>query len=55
MTLYFQSGFVTDEDIKRRESKLRDALKYDKQFQVKEGASFEVAQARIMIYQSKEV
>ncbi|CAK9152002.1 unnamed protein product [Ilex paraguariensis] len=38
------SGFVTDEEIKRRESTLRDALKNDKQFQVKEATSVEVAQ-----------
>ncbi|KAL9428097.1 hypothetical protein AB3S75_030149 [Citrus x aurantiifolia] len=38
------SGFVTDEDVKRRELKLRDALKGDIQFRVKEGASVEVAQ-----------
>ncbi|XP_017976124.1 PREDICTED: heme-binding-like protein At3g10130, chloroplastic isoform X1 [Theobroma cacao] len=38
------SGFVTDEEVKRRELKLRDALKNDRQFQVKEGASVEVAQ-----------
>lgn len=40
------SGFVTDEEVKRRELKLRDALKNDRQFQVKEGASVEVAQVR---------
>ncbi|KAM7468262.1 hypothetical protein LguiB_015824 [Lonicera macranthoides] len=38
------SGFVTDEEVKRRESTLRNALKNDSQFQVKEGASVEVAQ-----------
>ncbi|XP_015898812.3 heme-binding-like protein At3g10130, chloroplastic [Ziziphus jujuba] len=38
------SGFVTDEDIKQRETKLREALKNDRQFQVKEGTSVEVAQ-----------
>ncbi|XP_058088281.1 heme-binding-like protein At3g10130, chloroplastic [Magnolia sinica] len=38
------SGFVTDEEVKRRESKLRDALRSDTQFQVKEDASVEVAQ-----------
>lgn len=42
--LYLESGFVTDEDVKRRELKLRDALKGDRQFRVKEGASVEVAQ-----------
>ncbi|GLT62672.1 hypothetical protein SLA2020_352910 [Shorea laevis] len=38
------SGFVTDEEVKRRELQLRDALKNDRRFQVKEGASVEVAQ-----------
>ncbi|KAF5473862.1 hypothetical protein F2P56_005817 [Juglans regia] len=38
------SGFVTDEEVKRRESKLREALKSDRQFQIKEGASVEIAQ-----------
>ncbi|KAM6547593.1 hypothetical protein CsatB_019269 [Cannabis sativa] len=38
------SGFVTDEEVKRRESKLREALKNDRQFQVKEDASVEVSQ-----------
>lgn len=39
-----KSGFVTDEDIKQRETKLRKALKNDRQFQVKQGTSVEVAQ-----------
>ncbi|GMP84491.1 hypothetical protein CsSME_00037999 [Camellia sinensis var. sinensis] len=38
------SGFVTDEEVTRRESILRDALKNDPQFQVKEDALVEVAQ-----------
>ncbi|XP_057513642.1 heme-binding-like protein At3g10130, chloroplastic [Actinidia eriantha] len=38
------SGFVTDEEVTRRESILRDALKNDPQFQVNECASVEVAQ-----------
>ncbi|KAG2686613.1 hypothetical protein I3843_09G014300 [Carya illinoinensis] len=38
------SGFVTDEEVKRRESKLREALKSDRQFQIKEGATVEIAQ-----------
>ncbi|PIA59092.1 hypothetical protein AQUCO_00400151v1 [Aquilegia coerulea] len=38
------SGFVTDEEVKRRESKLRNAMRSDMQFQVKEGALVEVAQ-----------
>ena len=41
---YFESGFVTDEEVTRRESILRDALKNDPQFQVKEDALVEVAQ-----------
>ncbi|KAL8191673.1 hypothetical protein R6Q57_028404 [Mikania cordata] len=38
------SGFVTDEDVMRRELKLRDTLKNDSQFKVKSGALVEVAQ-----------
>ncbi|KAK9055423.1 hypothetical protein SSX86_026506 [Deinandra increscens subsp. villosa] len=38
------SGFVTDEDVMYRESKLRDTLKNDSQFKVKSGAQLEVAQ-----------
>ncbi|XP_024966693.1 heme-binding-like protein At3g10130, chloroplastic isoform X1 [Cynara cardunculus var. scolymus] len=38
------SGFVTDEDVMRRESTLRNALKNDSQYKVKSGASVEVAQ-----------
>ncbi|KAL5806568.1 hypothetical protein ACOSQ4_029301 [Xanthoceras sorbifolium] len=38
------SGFVTNEEVKRQEFKLRNALKDDRQFQVKKGASVEVAQ-----------
>ncbi|CAN6577412.1 unnamed protein product [Malus baccata var. baccata] len=38
------SGFVTNEEVKKRESKLREALKNDGRFQVKEGTSVEVAQ-----------
>ncbi|GMN39469.1 hypothetical protein TIFTF001_008712 [Ficus carica] len=38
------SGFVTDEEVKQRETKLREALKNDRRFQVKESASVEVAQ-----------
>ncbi|KAJ0088573.1 hypothetical protein Patl1_32510 [Pistacia atlantica] len=37
-------SFVTDEEVQRRESKLRNALKDDIKYQVKEGASVEVAQ-----------
>lgn len=39
-----RSGFVTDEEVKQRELKLRDALKVDGEFRVKDGASVEVAQ-----------
>ncbi|KAI6696439.1 hypothetical protein NL676_016558 [Syzygium grande] len=38
------SGFVTDEEVKQRELKLRDALKNDGEFRIKEGTSVEVAQ-----------
>ncbi|XP_042475804.1 heme-binding-like protein At3g10130, chloroplastic isoform X2 [Macadamia integrifolia] len=38
------SGFVTDEEVKVKESALRDALRVDPEFQVKEDASVEVAQ-----------
>ncbi|XP_042435760.1 heme-binding-like protein At3g10130, chloroplastic isoform X2 [Zingiber officinale] len=38
------SGFVTDEDVRRRESKLREDLKRETDFQLKVGASVEVAQ-----------
>lgn len=39
-----KSGFVTDEEVIQQELKLRDALKSDGEFRVKEGASVEVAQ-----------
>lgn len=38
------SGFVNDEEVKARESRLRTALKGDAEFQVKDGALVEVAQ-----------
>lgn len=38
------SGFVTDEEVKHRESKLRDALRSNTEFQVKNNALVEVAQ-----------
>lgn len=41
---YIESGFITDEEVKQRESVLRNALKNDNEFQVKAGASVEVAQ-----------
>lgn len=42
-------GFVTDEEVKRRELRLRDALKNDREFRVKEGASVEVSQVRSVV------
>ncbi|KAK4486721.1 hypothetical protein RD792_006709 [Penstemon davidsonii] len=38
------SGFVSDEEVERREIALRDLLNNDREFRVKEGASVEVAQ-----------
>ncbi|XP_028771295.1 heme-binding-like protein At3g10130, chloroplastic [Neltuma alba] len=38
------SGYVDDEEVKRRELKLREALKRDREFKIKEGTSVEVAQ-----------
>ncbi|CAN1141929.1 Heme-binding-like protein At3g10130, chloroplastic [Linum perenne] len=38
------SGFVNDEEVKQREVKLRSAVRNDKQYVVKQGASVEVAQ-----------
>lgn len=38
------SGFVNDEEVKTRESRLRAALKGDAEFQVNDGALIEVAQ-----------
>ncbi|CAA2970507.1 heme-binding At3g10130, chloroplastic [Olea europaea subsp. europaea] len=38
------SGFITDEEVERRESRLRDLLNNDIEFRVKEGALVEVAQ-----------
>lgn len=40
---------MNDEEIKQRELKLRDALKSDSQFEIKEGTSVEVAQVRILM------
>lgn len=42
-------GFVTDEEVKRRESKLREALKNDREFRIKEGNSVEIAQVRSLL------
>ncbi|XP_060177024.1 heme-binding-like protein At3g10130, chloroplastic isoform X2 [Lycium barbarum] len=38
------SGFVTDEEVKARESRLRTAVRGDAEFRVKDGALIEVAQ-----------
>ncbi|XP_027069892.1 heme-binding-like protein At3g10130, chloroplastic isoform X2 [Coffea arabica] len=38
------SGFVSDEEVERRESTLRESLKKDTEYRVKNGASAEVAQ-----------
>ncbi|XP_059296247.1 heme-binding-like protein At3g10130, chloroplastic isoform X4 [Lycium ferocissimum] len=38
------SGFMTDEEVKARESRLRTAVKGDAEFRVKDGALIEVAQ-----------
>ncbi|XP_061366746.1 heme-binding-like protein At3g10130, chloroplastic isoform X2 [Gastrolobium bilobum] len=38
------SGFVNDDEVKQRELKLREALKSDGQFKIKEGTSIEIAQ-----------
>lgn len=40
----FESGFVTDQEVERRESTLRALLDKDPEFCVKDGASVEVAQ-----------
>lgn len=40
---------MNDEEIKQRELKLREALKSDSQFKIKEGTSIEVAQVRILM------
>jgi transcriptional regulator len=37
---------VNDDEVKRRELKLREALKSDTQFKIKEGTSVEIAQVR---------
>lgn len=39
---------MNDEEVKRRELKLREALKRDSEFQVKEGTSVEVAQVIVL-------
>lgn len=48
-----ESGFVTDEEVKQRESKLRRALENDNQFQVRKDALVEVAQ--VIISNSKSL
>lgn len=40
----FLSGYVTDEEIERREQELRRALQNDKKFRVRDVVSVEVAQ-----------
>ena len=40
---------MNDEEVKRRELKLREALKSDRQFKIKEGTSVEVAQVRSLM------
>lgn len=40
----FFSGYVTDEEIEKREQELRRALQNDKKFRVRDGVSVEVAQ-----------
>jgi hypothetical protein len=45
----FEAGFVTDEEVKQRELKLRNALKKDPEFRVKDSASVEVAQVRYSV------
>jgi len=40
----FVSGYVTDEEIERREQELRRALQNAKKFRVRDGVSVEVAQ-----------
>jgi hypothetical protein len=42
-------GFVTDEEVKQRELKLREALRNDREFRIKEGASVEIAQVRSLL------
>lgn len=47
--LLSDAGFVTDEEVKHRELKLRDALKTEPEFIVKESASVEVAQVKCSV------
>ncbi|GAB2300717.1 hypothetical protein Dimus_034754 [Dionaea muscipula] len=42
------SGFVTDDEVARRELKLRDAFRNDIDFQIKEGSMVEVSQVGIL-------
>lgn len=39
-----ETGFISDDEVKQRESLLRNALRNDSEFQVKAGATVEVAQ-----------
>lgn len=41
-----ESGIVNDDEVKKRELKLREALENDRQFKIKEGTSVEIAQVR---------
>ncbi|KAL9267233.1 Heme-binding-like protein [Drosera capensis] len=41
---FMLQGFVIDEEVAVRESKLRDDLKADVEFQIKDGAMVEVSQ-----------
>ncbi|XP_020529641.1 heme-binding-like protein At3g10130, chloroplastic isoform X5 [Amborella trichopoda] len=49
------SGFVTDEEVNCREIKLRNSLKKDPQFQIKQNTSVEVAQVNIEFSLTKKL
>lgn len=40
---------MNDEEVKRRELKLREALKNDGEFKIKEGTSIEIAQVKSLM------
>lgn len=40
---------MNDDEVKQRELKLREALKNDRQFKIKEGTSVEIAQVRSLM------
>ena len=46
---YVEIGLVTDDDIGQRESRLREALQKDTQYQVKEDSVVEVAQVKFVL------